>query len=74
MRYRLLTFQHFRFSEEGCLVTHDSKGIVRIHGNSNYGGASWIPVLDTTKQLSNKSDTYFIVGMTHDPDELRYDL
>ena len=37
-----------------------------------YGGLSWIPVLDTTKQLGNKSDHYFIVGMTHNPDELRY--
>ena len=60
-----------RFSEEGCLISYDSKGMVRIHGNSCYGGLSWIPVLDTTKQLGNKSDHYFIVGMTHQPDELR---
>ena len=29
-------------------------------------------MLDTSKQLGNKSDHYFIVGMTHEPDELRY--
>ena len=60
-----------RFSEEGVLISYDSKGIVRIL-SSRYGGLSWIPVLDTNKQLGNKSDHYFLVGMTHNPDELRY--
>ena len=59
-----------RFSEEGLLVSCDTKGIVRTLSPS-YGGLSWIPVLDTTKQVGNKSDHYFIVGMTHNPHELR---
>ena len=59
------------FSEEGSLITHDSKGMVRILGNGCYGGLSWLPVLETNKQLNDKDDHYFIVGMTHDPDELR---
>ncbi len=53
-------------------MIHDSKNIVHIHGNSHYGGTSWIPVLDTSSQLGNKSDHYFVVGMTHDPEEIRY--
>ena len=59
-----------RFSEEGFLVSYDTKGIVRILSPA-YGGLSWLPVLDTTKQVGNKSDRYFIVGMTHSPHELR---
>ena len=54
------------------LFSYDTKGMVRVLASGCYGGLSWIPVLDTTKQLGNKSDHYFIVGMTHNPDELRY--
>ena len=36
------------------------------------GYQSWIPILDTMKQLNNKRDSYFRVGMTHQPNELRY--
>ena len=36
------------------------------------GYQSWIPILDTMKQLNNKRDSYFMVGMTHQPNELRY--
>ena len=53
------------------MFTYDTKGMVRVLASGCYGGLSWIPVLDTTKQLGNKSDHYFIVGMTHNPDELR---
>lgn len=53
------------------MVSYDTKGMVRILTPSLYGGLSWIPVLDTTKQVGNKSDHYFIVGMTHNPHELR---
>ena len=60
-----------RFSEEGRLVTYDTKGIVRLLDSAHYGGLSWIPILDTTKQVGNKSDHYFLVGMTHSPDEIR---
>lgn len=52
-------------------MSYDSKGMVRIL-SSCYGKSSWVPVLDTNKQLGSKSDHYFIVGMTHNPDELRY--
>ena len=62
----------YSFSEEGTLFSYDTKGMVRVLASGCYGGLSWIPVLDTTKQLGNKSDHYFIVGMTHNPDELRY--
>ena len=48
--------------------------MVRVLASGCYGGLSWIPVLDTTKQLGNKSDHYFIVGMTHNPEELRYSI
>ena len=60
-----------RFSEGGCLLSYDTKGIVRLLDSAHYGGLSWIPVLDTTKQVGNKSDHYFLVGMTHNPDEIR---
>ena len=60
-----------RFSEGGCLVTHDSKGIVRLLDSAHYGGLSWIPILDTVKQVGSKADHYFVVGMTHNPDEIR---
>ena len=59
------------FSEGGVLFSYDTKGMVRVLAGGCYGGLSWIPVLDTTKLLGNKSDHYFIVGMTHNPDELR---
>ena len=52
-------------------MTHDSKGIVRLLDSAHYGGLSWIPILDTTKQLGSKADHYFVVGMTHNPDEIR---
>ena len=52
-------------------MTHDSKGIVRLLDSTHYGGLSWIPILDTTKQLGSKADHYFVVGMTHNPDEIR---
>ena len=29
------------------------------------------PILDTTKQVGSKSDHYFLVGMTRNPDEIR---
>ena len=60
-----------RFSEAGCLVTYDSKGIVRLLDSAHYGGSSWTPILDTIKQVGSKSDHYFLVGMTHNPDEIR---
>ena len=59
-----------RFSEDGFLVSYDSKATVRVLSGC-YGGLSWIPVLDTSKQLTNKDDHYFIVGMTHNPVEIR---
>ena len=52
-------------------MTYDTKGIVRLLDSTHYGGLSWIPILDTTKQVGNKSDHYFLVGMTHNPDEIR---
>ncbi len=64
-------YSSVRFSEEGVFLSYDSKGMVRIL-SSCYGKSSWVPVLDTNKQLGSKSDHYFIVGMTHNPDELRY--
>ncbi len=51
-------------------MSYDSKGTVRVL-SSCYGRCSWIPILEANKQLGNKSDHYFIVGMTHNPDELR---
>lgn len=65
------SLEWFGFSEGGRLVTYDTKGMVRLLDSAHYGGLSWIPILDTTKQLGNKSDHYFIVGMTHDPEEIR---
>ena len=52
-------------------MTYDTKGIVRLLDSTHYGGLSWIPILDATKQVGNKSDHYFLVGMTHNPDEIR---
>ena len=66
-----VNFLIYRFSEGGYLVTHDSKGIVRLLDSAHYGGLSWIPILDTTKQLGSKADHYFVIGMTHNPDEIR---
>ena len=60
-----------RYSEGGNLLTYDTKGIVRLLNSAHYGGLSWIPILDTTKQVGNRSDHYFLVGMTHNPDEIR---
>ena len=60
-----------RYSEGGSLLTYDTKGIVRLLNSAHYGGLSWIPILDTTKQVGNRSDHYFLVGMTHNPDEIR---
>ena len=60
-----------RFSEGGYLLTYDTKGIVRMLDSTHYGGLSWIPILDATKQVGNRSDHYFLVGMTHNPDEIR---
>ena len=60
-----------RFSERGVLLTYDTKGIVRLLSTVHYGGLSWLPILDTTKQVGNKSDHYFLIGMTHNPDEIR---
>ena len=60
-----------RFSERGILMTYDTKGIVRLLNPSHYGGLSWFPVLDTVKLVGSKSDHYFLIGMTHDPIEVR---
>lgn len=60
-----------RFSEGGCFLTYDTKGIVRLLDSAHYGGLSWIPILDMTKQVGNKSDHFVMVGMTHNPDEIR---
>ena len=59
------------FSEQGVPVSYDSEGVVRVL-SSRYGGLSWIPVLDCRKALVVKGDHYFVVGMTHDPNLLRY--
>jgi len=64
-------FQLCRFSEDGMLLSYDSRGIVRGL-SSCYGRSSWTPLLDTSKQLGSKSDHYFLVGMTHNPNELRW--
>eukprot|EP00731_Ephydatia_muelleri_P022174 Em0014g765a len=57
------------FSDRGLLISYDSKGMVRAL-SSKYA-LTWIPVFNAGKPLGNKADHYFLVGMTHDPDELR---
>lgn len=59
-----------RFSESGYFLTYDTKGVVRLLDSAHYGGSSWIPILDTSKQVGNKSDHYFLVGMTHETNEI----
>ena len=51
------------------MLTYDTKGIVRAL-TSHYG-LSWQPIADCTKKLGNRGDHYFLVGMTHSPQELR---
>ena len=53
-------------------MTYDTKGVVRLLDSTHYGGLSWIPILDLAKQAGNQPDHYFMVGMTHDPPEIRY--
>ena len=65
-----ITYFYSSFSEHCIPVTYDSKGIVRTL--SSKFGLSWIPVLDCHKALANKGDHYFVVGMTHNPNYLRY--
>ena len=58
------------FSEGGLLISYDTKGVVRVLTNSYQ--LSWQPVLNCSKVLGkNKGDHYYLVGMTHNPPELR---
>ena len=43
-----------RFSEGGCLLSYDTKGIVHLLDSTHYCGLSWIPVLDTSYQTGWK--------------------
>ena len=61
----------FSFSEFGLPISYDSKGIVRVL-SSQYGRSLWMPVLDCHKALVVKGDHYFVVGMTHKPNFLRF--
>ena len=38
---------------------------------SNQYGLSWLPVVDCDSLLNQKGDHYYIVGMTHDPNQMR---
>ena len=59
------------FSEAGLLLSYDTKGVVRSLSTSFQ--LMWQPILDCAKVLGkSKSDHYFIVGMTHNPAEMRY--
>ena len=61
----------FSFSEAGLLLSYDTKGMVRSLSTSYQ--LLWQPILDCAKVLGkNKSDHYFIVGMIHNPAEMRY--
>ena len=58
-----------RFSESGIIISYDTKGVVRMF--SNQYGLSWLPVVDCDSLLNQKGDHYYIVGMTHDPNQMR---
>ena len=62
-------FVPIRFSNNGVPVSYDTVGVVRVL--STQYQLSWLPVLDTTKCLSHKGDHYFVVGMTHNPNQMR---
>ena len=57
------------FSESDILISYDTKGVVRMF--SNQYGLSWLPVVDCDSLLNQKGDHYYIVGMTHDPNQMR---
>ena len=65
-----ISYSFFRFSECGIPISYDTKGVVRMF--SNQYGLSWLPVVDCSSLLNQKGDHYFIVGMTHNPNEMRY--
>ncbi|XP_074593912.1 chromosome transmission fidelity 4 isoform X2 [Brevipalpus obovatus] len=50
------------FTDEGTPCTVDSAGIVRLF--KDFVGDFWIPILDTTLNVNNKSDHYFIIGVS----------
>lgn len=54
-------------------MSYDTKGVLRAL-SSRYGAMSWVPVLDTSKQLVNPDDHYAIVGLAHNPMLLRLEM
>lgn len=60
----------YSFSEENLPLSYDTKGVVRMF--SEQYGLSWLPIVDCDSLLNQKGDHYFVIGMTHNPNEMRW--
>ncbi|KAK2726708.1 hypothetical protein QYM36_007520 [Artemia franciscana] len=58
--------QWIGFSDDSNPVIMDSTGVVNILYRN-----SWIPIFETRRKLSNKSDNYFIVGISEREQNIR---
>ncbi|RWS02221.1 WD repeat and HMG-box DNA-binding protein 1-like protein [Dinothrombium tinctorium] len=57
------------FTDEGTACTMDTAGVIRLY--KNFSGDSWIPILQTKSKLKNKSDNYFIIGLSEIQQQVR---